>query len=226
MIAAIIVAAGNSTRAGGVRKQFLELEGVPVLVRSVGKFQNTPEIDEILVVAKSEDIQIVEKMLSDYRMDKVKKVVAGGETRQQSVFNGLASVSPGAGLVAVHDAARPFVAVADIQKVLRDAGQYRAATLGVPVKDTIKVVRGGTVEETPDRSLLYSTQTPQVFDAALYREAAASAQEAGEDLTDDCQLVERLGVRVHMTTGSYENIKITTPDDIRLSRALAEEETQ
>ena len=224
MVSAILVAAGNSTRTGGVKKQFLKIRGVPVVVRSVAKLQHTPEVGEILVVTKREDIELVKQLLADAGLDKVRQVVAGGETRQQSVLNGLVHCDPNAELVAIHDAARPFVAVADIQKVIDDARRYRAATLGVPVKDTVKVVQCGVITSTPERSSLYLTQTPQVFEASLYREAAFSAQREGLDLTDDCQLVERMGVPVHMTEGSYENIKITTPDDIRLSRVLAEEE--
>ena len=178
MLSAIILAAGSSSRMGGVNKQFLELGGVPVLVRSVQAFLWEGEAEEILVVCRREDWDAVDGLVG--HLPKVRVVPAGGETRQQSVENALRYLYyPLCDRIAIHDGARPLVRPEDIGKTVAAAKETGAAVLGVMAKDTIKVVEKGRVISTPDRSGLFVTQTPQVFDLARYREALTAAKEAG-----------------------------------------------
>ena len=151
---------------------------------------------------------------------KLKECTTGGATRQESVINGIRCISKGIQLVAIHDGARPLVKPEHIEKVIKDASVFGGATLGVPVKDTIKTVDGGLIIDTPPRSSLYITQTPQIFKRDLYFEGVDFALEHGLDFTDDCQLVEAIGGKVAMTVGDYTNIKITTPEDIKLAEVL------
>ena len=218
MLSAIILAAGSSSRMGGVNKQFLQLGGVPVLVRSVQAFLWEGEAEEILVVCRREDWDAVDGLVG--HLPKVRVVPAGGETRQQSVENALRYLYPLCGRIAIHDGARPLVRPEDIGKTVAAAKETGAAVLGVMAKDTIKVVENGLVLSTPDRAGLFVTQTPQVFDLARYREALSAAKEAGADLTDDGQLFERMGWPVAAVIGHYDNIKITTPEDLPAAEAM------
>ena len=218
MLSAIILAAGSSSRMGGVNKQFLELDGVPVLVRSIQAFLWEGEADEILVVCRRSDWEAVSNLAG--RLPKVRVVPAGGETRQQSVENALSYLYPLCDMVAIHDGARPLVRPEDIAKTIAAAKETGAAVLGVMAKDTIKQVEKGLVCSTPDRAGLFVAQTPQVFSLPAYRAALAAAKEAGADLTDDGQLFERMGWPVAAVTGHYDNIKITTPEDIPMAEAL------
>ena len=177
MLSAIILAAGSSSRMGGVNKQFLQLGGVPVLVRSVQAFLWEGKAEEILVVCRREDWDAVDGLVG--HLPKVRVVPAGGETRQQSVENALRYLYPLCDRIAIHDGARPLVRPEDIGKTVAAAKETGAAVLGVMAKDTIKVVEKGRVISTPDRSGLFVTQTPQVFDLARYREALSAAKEAG-----------------------------------------------
>ena len=211
MVSAIVVAAGRSTRMG-MNKLFLKIGGVPAVVRSMLAFETAPSVEEMIVVTRAE-----------YREQFAVWITLGGDTRQQSVLAGVRAASEQACYFAVHDGARPFVDPHDIEQVIADAKEHGAATLGVPVKDTIKVVAGdGFIEQTPDRSLLFITQTPQVFRRAVYLEGIRAAERDGMDFTDDCQLVEHAGNRVYMTKGSYRNIKLTTGDDLAVAQAFAE----
>lgn len=223
-VSAIIVAAGSSSRTGGIKKQYMELEGIPVLVRSIEKFSNLEQVKEIIVITGESDIQYVENLCRKYDFSKVKKIVPGGATRQQSVFNGVSHCCKNCGLIAIHDAARPFVKTSDILRVFEQAEKHGAAILGAPVKDTIKKVKNNIIVETPDRSTLFHAQTPQVFKAGLYHSLVQNSE--GLDYTDDCQLAEAAGVNVAMVIGSHDNIKITTPEDIIIARYLAKEEKQ
>ena len=220
MVSAVVVAAGASRRMGR-DKLFLELDGIPVVVRSLLALERTPSVSEVIVVTREELFGQYEQWKNDYRLEKLSRIVAGGETRQQSVLNGIRVVSEASDYLAIHDGARPLVDPEDIEQVIRDAERHGAATLGVPVKDTVKVVNSdGTIEATPDRSTLYLTQTPQVFRRSLYLEGVAAAGRDGKDFTDDCQLAEYAGYPVHMTVGSYTNIKLTTEDDLRSAEAF------
>lgn len=220
-VSAVIVAAGSGSRMQGINKQLLELRGVPVVVRSMEAFQGAPCIDEIVAVARPEEIGELKYLAGEYGITKLSVIAAGGATRQESVQNGVAAVSPEAEYVAVHDGARPFVRPEEIARCLKDAAACGGAALGVPVKDTIKRVdENQTVQSTPRREGLWQAQTPQIFRLQLYRQAVELARRQGLDFTDDCQLMELAGVSVRMTRGSYENIKITTPEDIGLADGI------
>lgn len=181
-------------------------------------FDKCAMIDEIIVVTQQELLEKVSRYLKAY--DKMRMVVAGGETRTDSVMAGLAAVSDRAQLVAVHDGARPLVTDAVICRAVSKAKKFAAAAPAVRVKDTIKVSTGGAVDETPDRSTLYAVQTPQVFDRDLLAAALQNAKEQGIALTDDCSAVEALGMPVQLTDGDEENLKITTPLDLELAALI------
>ena len=225
MVSVIIVAAGNSSRMEGIKKQFLKIGGVPVVIRSVTKFQQIDEVCETIIVVGKEDIPYAEQLVQQYKL-KNTVVTQGGDSRQQSVLSGLSCCNSKSDLVAIHDAARPFVQIEEIQQVIQIAKKYGAATLGAPVKDTIKIVEDGIIQFTPPRSSLYLTQTPQVFQMELYKKAVEKAQQNQWDFTDDCQLIEQYGFPVHIVTASYANIKITTPEDIVLAESFAKGEQQ
>lgn len=215
---AILVCAGNASRMGGINKILMPLGDSNVVGHSMLAFEQSPDIIEIIVVTKEEYFPSVREVAETLGIKKLAHVTTGGSTRQQSVMQGLRLVSKDSQYIAIHDGARPLVRPEHIAKVIRDASVFGGATLGVPVKDTIKVVDDGLITDTPHRPSLWITQTPQVFRKRLYFEAVDFATEHGLDFTDDCQLVEAIGGKVYMTEGSYTNIKITTPED----RAIAE----
>lgn len=205
----------------GVDKLLLEFGGVPVVVRSIRALEQVKEIGEVVVVTREERLAQYRQLKETFALKKVTRIVAGGETRQQSVLEGVRAADPSAEYVAIHDGARPFVSPKEITRVLADAERFGAATLGVPVKDTVKVVSpDGMITATPDRSSLYLTQTPQVFRREVYLQGIEAARRSGLDFTDDCQLVEYAGHRVYMTCGSYRNIKLTTEDDLAIANAF------
>ena len=216
--AAIIVAAGASTRMAGTNKILTVLENLPVICRTVDVFDKCSMIDEIVVVTQKELLEKVSRYLKAY--EKMRMVVAGGETRTDSVMAGLAAVSDRAQLVAVHDGARPLVTGEVICRTVIKAKKFAAAAPAVRVKDTIKVASDGSVEATPDRSTLYAVQTPQVFDRDLLAAALLNAREKGLSVTDDCSAVEALGMPVQLTDGDEENLKITTPLDLDLAALI------
>ena len=219
---AVIVAAGSASRMGGLDKVMATLGGEPMVVRTVRQFQNCDAIREIVIVTR-EDLLIP---ISDlcHGFDKVKAVVVGGKSRDESVWQGLNALSDRVKLVAVQDGARPFADWQMIDRVVRAANSYGAAAPAIPVKDTIKVVKGGIVSSTPDRSQLQAVQTPQVFDFDLLRGALQKAKADGAAITDDCSAVERLGMSVRIVEGDERNIKITTPLDLKIAELLLEEQ--
>ncbi len=219
---AVVVAAGSASRMGGIDKVMAPLGGEPMVVRTVRQFQNCDAIREIVIVTR-EDL-IVPIMDLCHGFDKVKAVVMGGKSRDESVGLGLNALSAKTKLVAVQDAARPFVTWQLIDRVVRAANSYGAAAPAIPVKDTVKVVQGGIVRETPDRSKLQAVQTPQVFDFDLLRGALKQASADGAAITDDCSAVERLGMAVRMVEGDERNIKITTPLDLKIAELFLQEE--
>lgn len=216
--AAVIVAAGSATRMGGVDKIFAPIAKLPVICRTLAAFNNHPAIDEIVVVTRPDVMERMSRVCVAY--EKVHIVVSGGASRTESVQKGLAAVSEGTQLVAVHDGARPLVPAEVITKAVAKAAKFGAAAPAIPVKDTIKVSESGAVDATPRRETLFAVQTPQVFDADLLRGALQNALEKGIPLTDDCSAVEALGMSVQLTEGSEENIKITTPLDLELAEAI------
>ena len=216
----VIVCAGNSTRMGGVNKILLPLGERLVIGVTMQAFQKCESVGEIIIVARESDIPAIREEADKASITKLKECTTGGATRQESVINGIRCISKGVQLVAVHDGARPLVKPEHIEKVIKDASVFGGATLGVPVKETITTVDGGLIIDTPPRSSLYITQTPQIFKRDLYFEGIDFALEHGLDFTDDCQLVEAIGGKVAMTVGDYTNIKITTPEDIKLAEVL------
>ena len=210
----------------GEDKLFLPLGDEPVLVHSLRAFQAAPEIAEMVVVTRQELIVPVAQLCKDYGLDKVSKVVAGGQTRTESVRLGILELTSDPELIAVHDGARPFVTGEIIAGAVAAARKYGAAAPAVPLTDTIKELDdSGLAARTVDREKLRAVQTPQIFQEGLIRAALQKALEDGAVLTDDCAAVERLGMKVMLTTGSEENIKLTTPADLVHARTILEERT-
>lgn len=218
--AALVAAAGSASRMGGVDKQLTELDGVPVLVRTLLALENARRVDTIVVAAREDQLVEISRLCREYGITKCAKVVRGGENRVHSVL--LAALEVGdAELLAVQDGARPLTTPQLIDEVIALAERCGAAAPAVPVKDTVKQVRSdGAVERTLDRSALRAVQTPQVFQADLLKAALQSALESGAAVTDDCGAVERLGKTVYLTEGDESNLKITTPADLILAEAL------
>jgi len=219
---AVIVAAGNATRMEGIDKVMAPLGGEPMIKKTVRAFENCVAIREIVVVTRPELIVAVMDLCHEF--DKVKMVVAGGSSRSESVSLGLNALSDKVKLAAIHDGARPLVTEAVIDRTVRAAHGYGAAAPGVPVKDTTKVVIGGVVKSTPERSTLQAIQTPQVFDFDLLRAALKKAAEEESQITDDCSAVEQMGMSVRIVEGDEKNIKVTTPVDLKIAEMLLEEQ--
>lgn len=217
----VIVAAGSASRMGGIDKVMAPLGGEPMIVRTVRAFQNCDAIASIVIVTREDLIRPISGLCRD--MGKVAAVVAGGKTRQESVHLGLNALPKGTKLAAVHDGARPLISWQVIDRVVRAANTYGAAAPAIPMKDTIKVVAGGLVKETPDRSTLVAVQTPQVFDFDLLRGALRKAEEDGATVTDDCSAVERTGMKIKIVEGDERNLKVTTPMDLKIAELLLEE---
>ena len=217
---AVVVAAGSARRMEGIDKMLASLGELPVLVHTLYAFQDCPLFDEVVVVTRRDLLVEVSRLCKDFNLDKVTKVVVGGADRIHSVRAGLQEVRPEAGLIAIHDGARPLVTPAVLAEAVERAAATGAAAPAIPVTDTIKRGSEGLAVETVDRTQLWAVQTPQVFEAGLIRAAVQKALEDGEILTDDCAAVERLGMKVSLTVGSRENIKITTPLDLVLGEAI------
>ena len=218
---AIVLAAGQGKRMGTkVQKQYLEISGKPVLYYSLWEFQQSKVIDEIiLVVGENQAEYCKNEIVSKYGIRKVKKIVQGGAERYHSVWNGLQEVE-GEGYVFIHDGARPFINEEILNRAYKDVENCKACVVGMPVKDTIKLAnREGYVDETPERSLVWMIQTPQVFENSLVKKAYALLMEQENiQVTDDAMVVEQmLGHKVKLSRGSYENIKITTPEDLDIA---------
>ena len=218
---AVIVAAGSASRMGGIDKVMAPLRGEPVILRTVRAFQETDAIREIVIVTREDLIMPVSDLCAG--LDKVKAVVVGGGSRQESVWLGLNALSKGMELAAIQDGARPLVTPALIDRTVRAAHSYGAAAPAIPVKDTIKVEKSGLIESTPDRSHLRAVQTPQVFDFDLLRGALQKARNDGAEVTDDCSAVERLGMKIRLVEGEERNLKVTTPLDLKIEELLLEE---
>ena len=218
---AVIVAAGNATRMGGIDKAMTELGGMPVIQRSVKAFQECDAIREIVVVTREDLLVKVMGLCKNY--DKVKAVVVGGKDRPESVSNGLNALSDKVKLAAIHDGARPLVSFEVIDRTVRAANSYGAAAPAIPVKDTIKNTSGTLAISTPDRASLRAVQTPQVFDFDLLRGALKQAQKDKLAITDDCSAVEHLGFKIKLVEGDERNIKITTPLDLKVAELFLED---
>lgn len=220
---AVIVAAGAARRMDGVDKIMADLKGEPLIVHTVRAFQEAAVIRQIVIVTRPDLIVPISDLCRKAGFDKVILVVAGGQTRQESVMLGLGCLPKDTKLAVIQDGARPLVTAQLVDRVVRAANTYGAAAPGVPVKDTIKEAKGGVVQSTPDRRLLFAAQTPQVFDLDLIRGALSRAQQDEAEVTDDCSAVERLGMSVRLVPGEEDNFKVTTRQDLLLARALMEE---
>lgn len=214
---AVILGAGNGTRMGiDKSKLLLDLCGKTVIERSVEAFLNLAVIDEIIVVCRECDVEEFSRLLPDEEVS----FVVGGATRQESVKNAVETIDE-CDYIIIHDGARPLVSQNTILKTLDEAQISQAAATGVYVKDTIKVIdKDLNIVDTPERSSLISIQTPQIFDFSVYKKALEKATEQKKDFTDDCRLVENLGLQVKTVIGEYENLKITTKSDVILAEAL------
>lgn len=219
--AALVVAAGSSSRMGGINKLFQPLDGMPVLARTLTALENAQLVDEIIIATREEDLVEISKLCHTYGISKCTKVIRGGESRVHSALLAAMEASPDTEFLAVHDGARPLVTPELIDRVITAAARCSAAAPAVPVKDTIKTVKDdNAVANTLDRGVLRAVQTPQVFSADLLKAALQSAVDHDLPITDDCSAVEQLGKVVFLVEGEEENIKITTPIDLILAEAL------
>ena len=216
-VGAILLAAGESRRMDGVDKAFIPILGKPLLAYSLDVLQKCLYVDEIALVMGVHNLEKGKSLVREGQWGKVNRVCIGGARRQDSVRNGLENLTP-LKWVLVHDGARPFIDNDMILRGLESARETGAAVAAVPVKDTIKMADGsGLVKSTPSRSSLWSAQTPQLFKRELLLEAHAAIQ---DDVTDDSTMVERLGYNVKLFMGSYDNIKVTTTQDVKLAEAI------
>lgn len=219
---AIIVAAGSGSRMKSSKnKLLLPLGGKTVIERTVKTFEDIPQIGEIIVVCREEELETMSSILPGEKIT----FVIGGKTRQESVKNAVETIDPDeCETVIIHDGARPLVTKEEILETLEEAKRTGAAATGVFVKDTIKVINDDyVVTDTPDRTKLVAIHTPQIFNLKLYLKAMEKAAMQKKDFTDDCKLLENIGVPVSVVIGEYGNIKITTPEDIPMAQAILEE---
>lgn len=217
MNTAIIVAAGSGTRFGAEKpKQFIEILGQPLIIYTLQKFEFCPAIDEIILVLPTEEVENFGQISLKYNLTKLKQIIPGGKTRAESVWNGLNAIDEkSAKIVAVHDGARPLVSVEEITNTIEKAEESGAACLVAAVTDTIKEVSDGKIVKTIDRTKLRRALTPQCFRYEILKRAFTDI-EIGESITDECFLVEKLGVEISIVEGNAQNIKVTTPKDIAI----------
>ena len=223
--AAIIVAAGKGKRMKSAKaKQFIEINGRTIIERTVDKFEKASIVDHIVIVSSLDSIEEIKNMVNLNKWQKVIDVVEGGKERQNSVYNGLLAVKKDTDVVLIHDGVRPFIKEEEITKMAYEARDKKACALGAKVKDTIKVCSdNGKIEKTPDRSHLWAVQTPQAFDYGLIKKAYESLDEK-DIVTDDASVAEKYGADVFVIEGGYDNIKITTPEDLYFAKAILEKE--
>ena len=223
--AAIIVAAGNASRMGGADKQMMAIKGIPVLARTLLRFQNTSEIDEIIVVTKAEKTEAVAALAKEYDISKLCCVVCGGATRQESVKNGIDALNSSVKTVLIHDGARPLIKETIISRVAKEAQEFGAAACGARIYDTVKQIDAdGNIIGTLDRDYLIRIQTPQGFDLEKYKEAMESCPDISL-CTDDCAVMESASYKIRLVESDDTNIKVTTPGDVAAAeRILALEE--
>lgn len=221
--AAVIVSAGKGHRLPGEKKkQFLSLAGKPLLCHALDPFEACSSIDFIQLVVGREDMAYtLKEIVEAYGYRKISQIVPGGKSRQESVKNGIDTLSHEVDVVAIHDGVRPFVTPGMIEESIQGARQFKAVVMATPVKETIKVASPDrTILKTLDRKSLWQIQTPQAFQLEVIRQALHQAAEDGFVGTDDASLVERIGIKVYILPGSYTNIKITTPEDLILAHLI------
>jgi 2-C-methyl-D-erythritol 4-phosphate cytidylyltransferase len=233
-ITAILPAAGLGTRMGAeTPKQFLELDGVPIVILSLRRIASCPLVTDIIIATRADELAWLEERIQKEKFKQPVRVVRGGDSRQDSVGQALKEVSVDTEIVLVHDAVRPFVTVEQITRVIEEARRCHAAILGIPAMDTVKEVKRASLPEdvalitaTVPRERVVLAQTPQVFATKLLKEAFARAAADGVSASDEAGLVERLGHDVHVVLGSERNIKITKPSDMELARFYLHSETK
>jgi len=219
-ITVVILAAGSATRMKlGKNKMFYELRK-PILGHTLEIFEKHSKISNIIIVANNNEIEICQKFVGEYSFSKVSNIVSGGGTRQESCYNGVKHCDNDTDMIMIHDGARPFTASDTISRTITDAKNYGVSVVGVPAKDTIKESDGEFVSKTLDRGKLWQVQTPQTFKSDIIRIAHDKAKLDNFVGTDDTSLAERLGYDVKLTLGTYDNIKITTPDDLVLAEKI------
>lgn len=226
-VSVLIPAAGQGKRMEkSVKKPYLMLGDKPILSHTIDRFEQNSVIDDIIVIVDEVDFTVCDEfVISPYRFRKIRELVAGGETRQVSVFNGIQALSDDVDFVVIHDGVRPFINDDIIFRCLEATEEYDASVAAVPVKETIKVAnRDCFIEHTPERDLLWRVQTPQVFRYSLLLEAHNKAIKDGTSAPDDATLVEKLDHPVKLVMGSYENVKLTTPEDLLLAETLLNEQ--
>ncbi|MGL5973506.1 MAG: 2-C-methyl-D-erythritol 4-phosphate cytidylyltransferase [Oscillospiraceae bacterium] len=225
-VSVIILAAGNSERMG-VDKQFLTIYDKPLLWYSIDAFCGIECISEIIVVTKSESIKKVQDMIITYNLSSVKTIVVGGNTRQESAYKGFLEIDKkNSNIIMLHDGARPFIYEEEILDLIENTRKYGASCLGVMAKDTIKEIdESGFVMKTLNRDKLIQTQTPQSFSIDIYEKALELNKTKANICTDDASLVELSGIKVYVTKGNYENIKITTESDINIAESIVNKKT-
>ena len=218
----VIVAAGTGSRMNmGINKQFIKLEGKEIIAYTIEKFYNNSNIEDIVVVVKEDESEFFKKEILDKYNFKNVKIAYGGKERQDSVYNGLKLLDEKCDVVLIHDGARPFVSDKIIDKSIEEAKEHKAIVVGVPVKDTIKVIDNDkNIVDTPNRSVLWAVQTPQTFDYNILIDAYKDAFKNKFYGTDDAMLVERIGYMVKMLEGSYNNMKITTQEDLNIGSQI------
>lgn len=218
----VIVAAGTGSRMNmGINKQFIKLEGKEIIAYTIEKFYNNSNIEDIVVVVKEDESEFFKKEILDKYNFKNVKIAYGGKERQDSVYNGLKLLDEKCDVVLIHDGARPFVSDKIIDKSIEEVKEHKAIVVGVPVKDTIKVIDNDkNIVDTPNRSVLWAVQTPQTFDYNILIDAYKDAFKNKFYGTDDAMLVERIGYKVKMLEGSYNNIKITTQEDLNIGSQI------
>lgn len=218
----VIVAAGTGSRMNmGINKQFIKLEGKEIIAYTIEKFYSNSNIEDIVVVVKEDESEFFKKDILDKYNFKNIKIAYGGKERQDSVYNGLKLLDEKCDVVLIHDGARPFVSHKIIDKSIEEAKEHKAIVVGVPVKDTIKVIDNDkNIVDTPNRSVLWAVQTPQTFDYNILIDAYKYAFKNEFYGTDDAMLVERIGYKVKMLEGSYNNIKITTQEDLNVGSQI------
>lgn len=224
-ICAVIAAAGTGSRMGrGINKQFIKIKEKPLLFYTLTAFENNSKVDEIVVTAKTEEIEFIKKeIVEKYEFHKVSAIVVGGKERQDSVYNALKYIKE-CHIVLIHDGARPFVTEEIINKGIEYTEIYGAAACGVTPKDTIKLVdRDGFSEGTLNREKLFSVQTPQCFKYTLIMDAHTKCSQLDSKFTDDTAVLEYFGHRIYLYQGSYDNIKVTTPEDLAVAQRIVEE---
>lgn len=215
---AIIVCSGKGQRMGAnLPKQFLKLKEKPIITHTIEKFEKCEMIDEIIIVVSKEYKEYFEnEIILKNNFKKISKIALGGKERLNSVYNGLVNIKDENSIVLIHDGVRPFIKIEHIKNIINETKKYKACVLGVKAKDTIKICQNNTIKQTPERENIWLAQTPQAFEFSIIKKAYEKAIENNFFGTDDASLVENIGIDIKMVLGDYENIKITTKEDLKI----------